>query len=176
MKTSQIANYLVSNSVKAIKDSNTKGLVIFYNSDGKYVGHLKHNKTPEQSTINIKLYKPGHDHPFIKQLITINRTLRYFLKEKRYMPVKIEVNKKLTDYDKKIIKEDSLGRGLAQNRYIEQIPETDEILKSERIHSEIPNEPVFKINKPFKYESKYYLHNPYKRIDSHEPIVTHEWY
>jgi len=165
MKISPIAKYITENKLTAVKQPEIDGLVKLYDQAGEYRGYIRKHNMPDLSVISINLYKQNREHPFLKQLIIVKRFIKYFLDERKYMPTHIEIKKTLTDYDNGIISADEQGRGLKQNRYISRIPETDEKLISARRNSNIPPEPVYRLNKqPFEYEFKYHLYTPDKRI------------
>ena len=171
IKNSPIAKYLKENNVKPWKNRR-QNTIEFINKDCQSLGILKKkNNMFDDTQIDIDLYKPKEDTPFLRQRTFITKIQRYFLDEHKFMPVNITTTKILNDFEHNIHKEDTLTRGLASNLYIEKLPESEDLV-SERVHSGLPvGYPIFKINKPFKYEFKSHLYAPQKPIDSTKPMI-----
>lgn len=173
MKLSPIAKYLTENHAKAYRNKKS-GHVYFMNAENELIGRLYKgkNKIQQYSYISIDLFK-SDKKPFLSQYTVIEKTERYFLEQHKFMPVKIEIEKTLKDCEHNIIKKETKTSGLVSDRYIEQIKESEE-LKAERkkLGANVPdNYPVYKINKPFKYEFKAHLYYPAKPIDPQKPMV-----
>ena len=173
MKVSPIAKYLVENKVKAHKALD--GSVEFRNAKNQLLGRLTKGEAPlgQYRYINIDLYEPENKKLFMGKRTVIENTYRYFLKEHKFMPVKIEIENTLLNFEHNTKKRDTLTRGLASNLYIDKLKESEE-LKAERqkLGNNIPDDfPMFKINKPFKYEFKSHLYYPTIPIDSTKPMI-----
>ena len=165
IKNSPIAKYLVKNEVP--------NFVEFRNKNNQVVGTLRRGNTPlnRLSFISIDLFKPNETTPFFSQNTFIKKTLRYFYEQHKFLPVKIEIQKYLRDFQLNRLKGDILTRGLASNLYIEQIKESDAIIK-ERTKAKLPKDcPIYTINKPFKYEFKAHLYHLDKPIDNTRPML-----
>lgn len=170
MKISPIAKYLTENKVKSHIPSYNRNVIEFINKEGQILGTIKKDYDISLTQIDIELYKAKEDTPFLKQRTFIKKNQRYFLNEHKFMPVNIEIIKIFNDYEHNIHKEDTLTRGLASNLYIEQLKESED-LATERMYSGLPiGYPIFKINKPFKYEFKAHLYSPAKPIDKTKPM------
>ena len=170
-KISPVAKYLAKNNVKAHKPLNAPNTVEFINSDGKILGTLKKEQDSDLTRIKIDLYKENEDKPFLQQLTVVQKLQRYFLDKHRFIPVRIQINKYINDYERNIYKQDELTRGLASDLYTEQIKECDELVQERKIAGLPKNYPIYKINKPFKYEFKAHLHTPERPIDKTKPII-----
>ena len=168
MKISPIARYLAENKVKAYKTSE-KGVVEFRNAENKLFGRLIKGEAElgQYRFISIDIFKPNDGKLFMTKRTEIEKTYKYFFKEHRFMPVKIEIENKLFDFEHNKVSKDILTKGLASNLYIEKLKESDE-LKAERkkLGKGIPDDfPMYEINKPFKYEFKAHLYYPKREID-----------
>ena len=171
IKLSPIAKYLVENRAQAYKKN---GYVEFRNTENKLIGRLTKGEAPlgQYRYINIDLYRAEGEKLFLSKRTEIETTSRYFLKEHKFMPVKIEIENTICDFEHNTINRDLLTRGLASDRYIDTLKESEE-LKAERkkLGKGIPDDfPMYEINKPFKYEFKSHLYYPTKPIDS-KPII-----
>ena len=172
IKLSPIAKYLVENKAKAYKNN---GFVEFRNPENKLLGRLTKGEAPlgQYRYINIDLYRTDNKKLFLSGRKVIEKTTRYFLKEHKFMPVKIEIENTLCDFEHNIKNRDVLTKGLYSDRYIEQLKESEE-LKAERqkLGQGIPDDyPIYKINKPFKYEFKSHMYYPAIPIDSSKPMI-----
>lgn len=170
-KISPVAKYLAKNNVKAYKPHYAPNTVEFVNTDGKILGRLKKEKDNDLTRIKIDLYKENEDKPFLQQLTIVQKLQRYFLDKHRFIPVRIQINKYINDSEHNIHKQDELTRGLSSDLYIDQIKECDELVKERQIAGLPENYPIFKINKPFKYEFKAHLHTPERPIDKTKPMI-----
>ena len=170
MKISPIAKYLTENKVKVRQSRYKKNIIEFINQQGQILGTLKREHNIYSSEIDINLYKAQEDIPFLKQKIVIEKMQRYFLEKHCFMPVQIKISKFTNDYEHNIRKQDELTRGLASNLYIEQEKESDNLI-SERQYANLPADfPIFRINKPFKYDFKAHIYTPDKPIDTTKPM------
>ena len=172
IKNSPIAKYLVENKAKAYKLLD--GYVEFRNAENKILGVLKKGEAPlgQYKYVNIDLYKPDSGKLFMGKRTVIETTSRYFLKEHKFMPVKIEIENTLLDFEHNTQNRDTLTRDLSSNLYIDKLKESDE-LKAERqkLGTGIPEDfPMYKINKPFKYEFKAHLYYQERPIDKTKTI------
>lgn len=171
IKHSPIAKYLVENNVKAYKTS--QGIVEFRNSKKELIGMLTKGEAPigQYRYIHIDLLK--NNRVFMSQHTEIEKTQKYFLKEHRFMPVKIEIEKTIKDYEHNTLNRDTLTKGLKSDLYIDELKESD-ALKAERkkLGKNIPEDfPIYKINKPFKYEFKAHFYHREIPIDFSKPII-----
>lgn len=166
LKISPIAKYLTENKVKAYRNFKKDGYVELKNADNKVIGVINkgRNALNNYSYISIDLYKPNEETPFISQYTVIENSYRYFLEQHKFMPVKIEIEKELKDFEKKTSKKESITRGLASNLYIDKLKDSEQVF-AERKKMGFPNNyPIYEINKPFKYEFKAHLYYPAKPI------------
>lgn len=172
IKHSQIAKYLVENKTKAYKRN---GYVELRNAENKLIGRLTKGEAPlgQYRYVNIDLYRADNEKLFMSRRTVIEKTYRYFLKEHKFLPVKIELEHTICDFEHNTKNKDVLTKGLASDRYIEQLKESEE-LKAERqkLGKEIPDDfPMYEINKPFKYEFKSHLYYQTMPIDSAKPMI-----
>ena len=171
VKISPIAKYLTENKVKSWKNRR-QNTIEFINKDGQILGILKKkNNMFDNTQIDIDLYKPKEDTPFLRQRTFIKKVQRYFLDEHKFIPVNITTTKIINDYEHNIHKEDTLTRGLASNLWIEQLKESENLVLERERFGLPKGYPIFKINKPFKYEFKAHLYAPTKPIDSTKPMI-----
>ena len=173
IKNSPIAKYLTENKVKAHKTLD--GSVEFRNAKNQLLGRLTKGEAPlgQYRYINIDLYEPKSKKLFMGKRTVIENTYRYFLKEHKFMPVKIELENTLYDFKHNTKKTDKLTRGLASDLYIDRLKESGE-LKAERqkLGNNVPDDlPMYEINKPIKYEFKAHLYYPELPIDSSKSII-----
>ena len=174
MKLSPIARFLVENKAKAYKTLE-KNVVEFKNTENQLLGRLTKGEAPlgQYRYINIDLYEPKSQKLFMRKRTEIEKTYKYFLKEHKFMPVKIEIEHQLFDFKHNKVSKDKLTKGLASNLYIDKLKESDE-LKAERkvLGDGIPDDfPMYEINKPFKYEFKAHLYYRNVPIDQTKPII-----
>ena len=172
IKLSPIAKYIVKNKAEAYKKD---GFVELRNAENKLIGRLTKGEAPlgQYRYVNIDLYRADNEMLFISRRTVIEKTYKYFLNEHKFMPVKIEIENTLCNFEHNTKNKDVLTKGLASDRYIEQLKESEE-LKTERqkLGKGIPdNFPMYKINKPFKYEFKAHLYYKEIPIDSAKPII-----
>ena len=172
-KINPIANYLLENKAKSYHVG--KNIVELKNPENKLIGRIYKGKGEfdQYSYVNIDLFDKDSGEMFMAAKTIIERTYRYFLKEHKFMPVKIEIEKQLFDFKRNTLKKENITKGLKSNLYIEQLKESDE-LKQERnkLGEGIPDDfPMYKINKPFKYEFKAHLYYPKRAIDQTKSIV-----
>ncbi len=172
IKLSPIAKYIVENKAKAYKKN---GYVELRNAENKLIGRLTKGEAPlgQYRYVNIDLYRANNENLFMSRRTEIETTYRYFLKEHKFMPVKIEIENTVCDFENNTKKRDVLTKGLASNIYIDKLKESEE-LKTERqkLGKNIPdNFPMYEINKPFKYEFKSHLYYKDIPIDSTKPII-----
>jgi len=177
MKISPIAEYLIENKAKAYKNIEN-GCVEFKNAKKQLLGRLTKGEAPlgQYRYINIDLYEPENEKLFMGKRTVIEKTYRYFLKEHKSMPVKIEIENTLYDFEHNTKKTDKLTRGLASDLYIDRLKESEE-LKAERqkLGTNVPDDfPMYEINKPFRYEFKAHLYNPARPIDSTKPRIKED--
>ncbi len=168
---SPIAKYLILNNAKTIRNKYKYNYVQFVNSEGKLIGELKREHDIDFSKIDISLFKPGEEEPFLHKMTIINKTVRYFLEKHRFMPVKIELKHSVYDYEHNIKQGDVLTKGLASNLYIDKIEESNELVNERNLQNLPEDFPIYKINKPFKYDFKAHLYNQDKPIDSSKPMI-----
>ena len=173
MKISPIAKYLTENKAKAYKNIN--GTVEFRNTENKLLGRVSKGEAPlgQYRYINVDLYRTDTGKLYLSRRTEIETTTKYFLKEHKFMPVRIEIENTLYNFERNSRKRDTITRGLASDLYITQLKESKE-LKAERqkIGSNIPDDfPIYKINKPFRYDFKAHLYYPELPIDSSKPMI-----
>lgn len=171
-KISPIAKYLVENKAHAHKKN---GYVEFRDAKNKLIGRLTKGEAPlgQYRYVNIDLYRVDNEKLFLSKRTEIETTSRYFLKEHKFMPVKIEIENIICDFEHNTKKRDSLTRGLASDLYIEKLKESEE-LKAERqkLGNNLPDDfPMYKINKPFKYDFKSHLYYPTTPIDIKKQMI-----
>ena len=126
--------------------------------------------------INIDLYRPDSEKLFMSRRTEIETTSKYFLKEHKFLPIKIEIENTICDFEHNTKQRDILTKGLASNLYIDKIKESEE-LKAERqkLGKNLPDDfPMYEINKPFKYEFKAHLYYPELPIDSTKPMIKEQ--
>ena len=171
IKHSPIAKYLVENKVKAYKTS--QGIVEFRNAQKELLGILTKGEAPigQYRYINVNLFK--YAKLFMSQHIQIAKTQKYFLKEHRFMPVKIEIEKTIKDYEHNSLVKDTLTKGLKSDLYINELKESEELVaERKKLGEGIPSDfPIYEINKPFRYEFKAHLYYPERPIHSDKPII-----
>ena len=170
---SPVAKYLTENKVKAHKTLD--GYVEFRNAANQLLGRLNKGEAPlgQYRYINIDLYEPESGKLFMAKRTVIEKTFRYFLKEHKFMPIKIELENTLLDFKHNTQNKDTLTKGLRSDLYIDKLKESDE-LKAERkvLGNGIPDDyPMYEINKPFRYEFKAHLYYPERPIDPSKPII-----
>ena len=168
MKVSPIARYLVENKVKAFKTSE-KGVVEFRNAENKLFGRLIKGEAElgQYRFVSVDLFKPDDGKLFMTKRTEIEKTYRYFLNEHRFMPVRIEIENKLFDFEHNTLEKHKLIKGLKSDLYIEKLQESDELKQERKKLGEcIPDDyPMYKINKSFKYEFKASMYKPKRKID-----------
>ena len=174
IKNSPIAKYIVENKLKAYKNPKN-GIVELKNAKNKVLGTITKGEAPlgQYRYVNIDLFKPDDGKLFMTKRVEIEKTYRYFLKEHKFMPVRIELENQLFDFEKNKLSTDKLTKGLASDLYIDVIKDSNE-LKQERkkLGSGIPNDfPMYEINKPFKYEFKAHLYYRDVPIDKSKSIL-----
>ena len=174
IKNSPIAKYLIENKAKAYKNTEN-GCIEFKNTKKQLLGRLTKGEAPlgQYRYINIDLYEPKNEKLFMGKRTVIENIYRYFLKEHKFMPVKIEIENTLYDFKHNTKKTDKLTRGLASDLYIDRLKESEE-LKAERqkLGENVPDDfPMYEINKPFRYEFKAHLYHQAMPIDYKKTMI-----
>ena len=175
IKHSPVAKYLIENKAKAYKNPSEFCDVEFRNAENQVLGLLRkgENTLHGYKYINIDLYKPDEQIPFLSQNIIIEKLVKYFLPQRRFMPVKIEIEKTINDFEHNTIQKDTVTRGLASDRYIEKLKDSEELqAERKKLGDNVPDDyPVYKINKPFRYEFKAHLYYPQYSINKTKPTI-----
>ena len=173
MKVSPIAKFLVENKVKAHKSLD--GCVELKNAKNQLLGRMTKGEAQlgQYRYINIDLYEPESQELFMGKRTVIENTYRYFLKEHKFMPVKIEIENTILDFKHNTKKKDILTKGLHSDLYIDKLKESDELkVERQKLGKNVPDDfPMYEINKPFKYEFKAHLYYPTRPIDPSKPII-----